>query len=65
MRKCADCNYSTNDGICLHVSAQDGSGGPNLSTSANRAVTDSMHCGKEGRWWQARELVWPPAPTEG
>jgi hypothetical protein len=63
MRKCADCNYASDDNICLHESAQDPGGGPNLTTSANRSITDTRHCGREGRFWQPRKLVYPPAPS--
>jgi hypothetical protein len=67
MRECRDCNYSTDDGICLHESARDPSGThPNLSTCRKpRLCLNSRHCGREGRFWQARALVWPSAPTEG
>ena len=66
MRECRDCNYSTDDGICLHESARDPSGThPNLSTAENRAYVDSRHCGRDGRFWAARDPVWPSAPTEG
>lgn len=68
MRECRDCNYSTSDGICLHESARDPSGThPNLSTAENRAFVDTQgrYCGREGRFWMARDLVWPSAPIEG
>jgi len=67
MNECRDCYFSTDDGICLHESARDPSGTySNLSTAANRAAEDKLgrHCGREGRFWQRRQLSWPSAPNE-
>lgn len=67
MNECAKCNYSTEDGICLHESARSPAGNfPNLTTAENRAFTDvtGRYCGREGRFWAPRPLAMPSAPQE-
>jgi len=68
MNLCRDCNFCSSDDICLHESARDPSGThPNLTTAENRSYVDAQgrFCGREGRFWQAKDLVWPSAPVEG
>jgi hypothetical protein len=64
MRECTACNYSSETGVCLHESARDASGtGPNLSMRENRAMMDTLHCGREGRFWQPRAVAMPSEPN--